>query len=342
MKKKAIWIILVIAVLGGILYFVLKKPKEDVEIEDEDQDQKIEEVQEKEESKSKEKVTDYKYTGDTDFSSFSIETQSVGELTEEEFSIQGVEQSKEDGFHRIVFTLKQKGGEEEDSVGPFVTASYLSNLGVLRLDFQKISADSTGIGYQQEKRIDKDGVLRIYHNISAQADQEIYDIGVVSSTPFKLTSEYVKDGVWEVLFEVKYPGELAIDMDLGSEEFSREDQAIEGVGLKEGASITAYTYGRPSGLLKLVWVVTATGNNPIPSVKALFNNDGDLVVVFEELQLDRVVGSISGSVALSSGITLTAERTGDFSTYVFSNVPSDAQYKLSASLSPNQVSLEIK
>jgi hypothetical protein len=214
-------------------------------------------------------------------------------------------------------------------------------MGIIRMDFQGISKDSTGIGYQAEKSIDKDGVLRIYHNVSAQSDQELYDIGVTKSTPFKLSSESLEDGEWKVILQVKYPGEKSVDINLGIEEYTSFDQEIAGVGVNENASITSYTYGRPSGLLKLVWSVSADGDNPIPSVKASYNLENELVVTFESLVLDRVA-SFSESMSLSSGITATPERTGETSVYTFTGLGEKREFRLSASLSPNQVILEIK
>lgn len=338
MKKKIIWIILVLLVLGVVVFFVLRNTKEKDESKGEDKETVIEQQEE-------EKDTKYEYTGDTDFSSYSTKTQAVGEDSESKYSILGVKDSEEDGYHKFVFSLKEsvKESEDLDDSGPFVTATYLSNLGVIRIDFQNISVDSTDIGYQQDRSIDKDGVLRIYHNVSGEEDQELYDIGVRTDAPFKLTSDFVeKDDIWEVILQVKYPGGLDMDVDLGSEEFSREDQGIKGAGVAEDATISAYSYGRPSGLLKLVWTVTAQGDNPIPAVSSLINGDGDLVVVFDGIVLDRVASTLTESVTLSSGISLKAERQENSSIYVFSNISSSAEYRLSASLGPNQVVLEIK
>lgn len=334
MNKKFVWFLLIILILGGIIFFVLRRPREEIG----DLDEEVVEQQKGEDM-------EYEYTGDTDFSSFSTDQQMVGEVSENTFSIRGVEDSRGDGYHRFAFELKQEELDEDlelGDIGPFVTATYLSNLGSIRMEFQNIETDSSGIGFQQERRVDRDGVLRIYRNISAEDNQEIYDIGVSRSTPFELTSVYLEDGIWEIILRVKYPGDLDIDIDLGSEDFSREDQSIDGVGLEENASIEAYTFGRPAGLLKLTWTVGSGSENPIPNVNAFFNEGGDLIVVFEELVTDRVVGSVSEDMVLPSGILLNAEREENSSIYVFSNIPDEGEYRLGASLSPNQVSLEIR
>lgn len=331
MNKKLIWWIIILLVIGGVGTYILFKQfskgdeQKDTEIEEQEEDREEDPVEEKDEG------------GTTfDFSNFSSETQTLGRKTEVTYSIESVTESSKDGYHEFTFLLKSSKEEE-----PFVTASYISLMGVVRLDFQGISKDSTGIGYQQEKSIEKNGVARIYHNVSSQADQELYDIGVTKSTVFQLLSKSLEDGKWNVILRVKYPGESSSKVDLGSESYSTMDQEIEGISSKENASITSYTYGNPSGMLKMVWSVSGEGDSPIPEVKASYNEANELVVTFTSLSIDRVA-NFSKSLTLSSSITADITRDGNKSTYVFKGLSSKRDYKLSASVSPNQVVLEIK
>ena len=331
MSKKIIWIILLLVLVGGGVYLLTKGPKEEAVVEEEE-----EVVQEGEEEEDEEQ--EYEYTGDTDFSDFSTDTQTLGELSEAQFSIVSLQDESKDGYHEFVFTLRS---EDDEEIEPYVIASYIPNMGVVRLDLQGISRDSTGIGYQQERSIGKSGITRIYHNVSAQADQELYDIGVLRSTPFLLSSQQNENDEWEITLKVKYPGESTVDIDLGLEEYTTMDQEIAGIGASENASIISYTYGRPSGLLKLVWSVGGDGESPIPSVSASYNLDNELVVVFESLSIDRVA-SFAKTMNLPSGISGKSEREGEKSTYTFGNLGGRREYRLSASLSPNQVVLEIR
>lgn len=334
MKKKRTLTFLLLIAVGVAIFLLVRKPKEDVEV-DENEDMQVEEVEDGEEEES-EPEAEYEYMGDTDFTKFSSDTQVLGEETEATFAIEELEDVSRDGFHQFTFTLTTEDEEE-----PFVTASYLSNMGVVRVDFQGISGDSTGIGYQQEREIGKEGVLKIYHNISADADQELYDIGVSRATIFYLTSEQIEEGKWYVILQVKYPGAADVDVDLGSEDFSKEDQGIVGVTAEEGATISAYTYSSGTGLLKLVWTVTSQVDNPIPSVSATYNEDDELVVTFSSLTTDRVA-AFGDSLTLPSSIIAEVERVGDSSVYTFTGLDEVREYKLSASLSPNQVILEIR
>ncbi len=336
MKKKGVITILLLLAIGGLIFFLVRKPKEDVEV-DENEDTQVEEVENggEEVVEEEEPKEEYEYTGDADFTEFSSNKQVLGEETDAKFAIDELEDLSRDGFHQFTFTLTTEDEEE-----PFVTASYLSSSGVVRVDFQGISGDSTGIGYQQERRVDKEGVLRIYHNISADADQELYDIGVSKPTIFHLTSEQIEEGKWYVILQVKYPGAADVDVDLGSEDFSKDDQSIVGVTAEDGATISAYTYSG-TGLLKLVWTVTSQVDNPIPSVSATYNEDNELVVTFESLTTDRVA-AFGDTLTLPSSIVAEVERVGDSSVYTFTGLKEVREYKLSASLSPNQVILEIR
>lgn len=337
MKNKKFITFLLLIAIGGLIFFLVRRPKEDVEVDD-DQDTQVEELEEGEgevTEEEEEPEEEYEYTGNTDFTEFSSETQVLGEETEATFAIEELEDLSRDGFHQFTFTLTTEDEEE-----PFVTASYSSNTGVVRVDFQGISGDSTGIGYQQERRIDEEGVLRIYHNISADADQELYDIGVSKATVFYLTSEQIEEGKWYVILQVKYPGAADVDVDLGSEEFSEDDQSIVGVTADDGATISAYSYSG-AGLLKLVWTVTSQVDNPIPSVSATYNEDDELVVTFDSLTTDRVA-AFGDTLTLPSSIIAEVERVGDSSVYTFTGLEEVSEYKLSASLSPNQVILEIR
>lgn len=329
MNKKFVWTLLLLIVIGVGIFFLTKKPKE--EVIEENEDEIVEETDEEEEVEE-----EPEYTGNTDFTSFSTDTQTLGEQSEATFSIESLEHSSKDGYHEFLFTLNTEDEEE-----PYVIASYLSNMSVIRLDFQGISKDSTGIGYQQEQAINKEGITKIYHNISAQSDQELYDIGVSKSTIFHLSAEEISEGEWSIILKIKYPGEITKDIDLGNEEFSTEDQEIEGIGATENASITSYTYGTTGGILKLVWSVSGDGDNPIPSVTASYNDEDELVVTFPSLSIDRV-SNISAGMTLPLGIIATPERSGEQSIYTFTGMEGKAEYRISASLSPNQVILEIK
>src|SRR5690606_1489590 len=99
----------------------------------------------------------------TDMSEFSTDRQSVGsESNTGEYTLLGVTDSSNVGFHRFTFEIS---GKNEATESPHIIADYRASLGAIRLDLNGMTTDNSGIGYQQAKDINKDGVIRLYHNV---------------------------------------------------------------------------------------------------------------------------------------------------------------------------------
>ncbi|HHX99236.1 TPA: hypothetical protein GX533_00935 [Candidatus Dojkabacteria bacterium] len=336
MKKSYIYILIILVVVGGLVAYIVTKNKNvdekpvDTTQEQEEERKLVKEVFEDDKKDSSKKKVVSKIESDTDFSSYSSSKQEVGELGDEEdlFVLESITDSKEDGYHSFLFTLS---GEKE----PHAVATYNATSGVVRVDFYNIEKDSSGIPYQGKRDINVNGITKLYRAVSGIEKRSIYEVGVEDETVFKLTaSEGDTDGKWKVVLNVKYPGERDVDVDLGSEEFSREDQEIKGGS--EG-SLLSYSYSAGGGVMKFVWGVSASGT-PIPSVKASLNDDGDLVVLFEDVKMDKVGGK-GKTFALPFKITASSDSAGS---YLFTGLTEKYEYRLSAGLSPNQVILEIK
>ena len=323
--KKIIFIIVILLLLGAGAYFIFKKPK----VEDtNDTDTTVEEEQDtetKEEEKEEVIIQD-----EEDFTGFSDDEQVIGVATEDLFNIESITDESKTGYHRFSFNLSTTGTDD-----PYVTAKYNSSTGVIRVELNSIDSDKSGIGYQKERAINKEGIVRLYHAVTSTADKEIYDIGLAKSTIFKLYKQS-GDGQLKVILDVKYPGEVTSTIDLGSTEFSTELQDISGIA---DATIKSYSYSSSGGILKFVWSVTAEGENPIPSVTGEYLDDNTLSIKFTSLTLDRVVKA-AGNLTLPTGITIDSSKEGSASIYNFI-VGSKKEYKLSATTSPNQVILEI-
>ena len=270
-----------------------------------------------------------------DFSDFSSQSQEIGSVSGDDYTISFFTEKPEDGFHRFVFEV------EGSNTLPHVAAEYRPEIGAIRLTFQEIQEDNSGLGYQQSYQIDEQGIVRIYHNISPDEGEEIYDIGVVQSTEFTLYGEEIEMGKWRVSLDVKYPGDADIDVDMGSDEFSIEDQSIIGAKASDGARITNYSYTVADGAFRFIWTVRGSQEKPIPEVRARYNDDGELVVVFPDLESDYI-GRDSNEVPLIGNVEKVVwKRTGSESIYRFF-VGNERDFRLSSVLSPNQVILEIK
>ena len=319
--KKILFILVILLLLGAGAYFIFKKPKvEDTNIPDttieEESDTEIEE---------EEVVTETE-----DFTGFSTKDQAIGVATEDLFTIESITDESKTGYHRFSFNLSTTGTDD-----PYVTAKYNSSTGVIRVELNSIETDKSGIGFQKERAINKEGVIRLYHAVTSVEDKVIYDIGLAKSTVFKLYKQS-GDGRLVVILDVKYPGEVTSEIDLGSTEFSTTSQDISGIA---NATVKSYSYSSSGGILKFAWSVTADGENPIPSVTAEYLDNETLSVKFTSLTLDRVVNA-AGSLSLPAGITIDSSKEGSASIYNFI-VGSKKVYKLSATTSPNQVILEI-
>ena len=319
--KKILFILVILLLLGAGAYFIFKKPKvEDTNIPDttieEESDTEIEE---------EEVVTETE-----DFTGFSTKDQTIGVATEDLFTIESITDESKTGYHRFSFNLSTTGTDD-----PYVTAKYNSSTGVIRVELNSIETDKSGIGFQKERAINKEGVIRLYHAVTSVEDKVIYDIGLAKSTVFKLYKQS-GDGRLVVILDVKYPGEVTSEIDLGSTEFSTTSQDISGIA---NATVKSYSYSSSGGILKFAWSVTADGENPIPSVTAEYLDNETLSIKFTSLTLDRVVNA-AGSLSLPAGITIDSSKEGSASIYNFI-VGSKKVYKLSATTSPNQVILEI-
>ncbi len=270
-----------------------------------------------------------------DFSKFSNEKQEIGEISDANYEITFFTERPMDGYHNFVFEVE--GGE----ILPRVSAQYRPESGAIRLIFQSIEENVIGPRYQQAYSINEKGVVRIYHNISPDEGVEVYDIGVVKSTEFYLYGKQLEDEKWEISLDVRYPGELDINVDTGIEEFTSEDQEIAGATSSDGARITNYSYTLDGNIFKFIWTVRGSEEKPIPKVRARYNKDEELVVTFPDLDSDTI-GRDGGEMALLGGLEKVVwGRTGSESIYRFV-VGEERDYRLKSVLNPHQIILEIE
>jgi len=340
MIKKIIWFLVLPLIIGVSIYFIFfnKKPvtnnqdtnKETNQTQTDDTDTTDEDEDTDTDNTSSNEGTTTPLTG------FSTESQTEGVASESKFTIEDVTNTARTGYHEFTFSLSSTGTDD-----PYVIATYRSDLGVIRIDLNQIEKDNSDIGYQKAVAINKEGISQLYHNVSSDQTEEIYDIGVSKSTAFKITTAKMSDG-WDIIVGVQYPGVVSTEnLDLGSKEFGKTAQAIMGVDATKGSTLASYTYGSTSGVFKFVWNVSSSDTNPIPSVSAAYNAEHHLVVTFGSVKTDKVYLAVDG-IDLPGVLAMQTERSGEKSIYTFYGLTEDVDYKLSAGLSPNQVIVEIK
>ena len=341
MIKKIVWFLILPLIVGASIYLIFFKQKPTTTDDTTTDDTQTSQESNTDTTNEEEEETNIS-TNDTEeeeetqtITGFSTESQTVGAASSSKYTIEEVSNTSHTDYHEFVFTLSSTGTDD-----PNVIAEYKSSLGVIRLDFNQIEKDSSGIGYQKEVSINKEGISRLYHNVSSDQTEELYDIGVTKKTAFKLISEKVGDN-WEITIYVQYPGESSSTVDTGSSDYSTQAQSITGVGAAKGAAISSYTYGISGGVLKFVWNVSSTDTNPIPNVNAAYDSENHLVVTFTSLKTDKVYLAVDG-ISLPGSLAMQTEKPGESTIYTISGFSSQAEYKLSASTSPNQVILEIQ
>ncbi len=336
--KKIVWFLILPLIVGVSIYLIFFKQKpattddtnsDDTQTSEEFDTDTTTEKEEDADTSTEENEETQTITG------FSTESQTIGAASSSKYTIEEVSNTSHTDYHEFVFTLSSTSTDE-----PNVIAEYKSSLGVIRLDFNQIEKDDSGIGYQKEVSINKEGISRLYHNVSSDQTEELYDIGVTKETVFKLMSEKVGDN-WEITIYVQYPGESTSTVDSGSTDFSTQAQSVTGVDASKGAAISSYTYGISGGVLKFVWNVSSTDTNPIPSVTAAYDSENHLVVTFTSLKTDKVYLAVDG-ISLPGSLAMQTEKPGESTIYTIGGFSAKAEYKLSASTGPNQVILEIE
>lgn len=280
--------------------------------------------------------TDTDTPSTTDFSDYKNSSQSVGSKNSNKYTLRSVTDTSEDGYHSFVFLTQGATSEVMDV--PYVVVSYNSSQSAIRVDFAGMTKDTTGIGYQKSRNINKEGVVKLYHNISSDSTEELYDIGVSKETVFKVTSNELADNSWEIKVDVKYPGaSTTSDEDFGSDTFSKDLQSLDGALSADNAKVLSYSFSNAGGVLTITYTVSGSSNRPVPSATAQMQSN-DLELVFTDVVTDAAYKALDGKKL--GGLNIETSRSGNKSTYLFKNV--SKEFKLYGSKSPNQVVLEIK
>ncbi len=346
-KKKSplLVILLTLLILGGLIFGVYKMVTANKPVEQDNANNVIDDLDEDadEEDVDEEVIVEDDTDEDTsedddtvDFSLYSETNQSVGQSSNEaRYTLKEILDSQESGYHKFTFVMEGKSGATDE---PNVTARYVSSLGSIRIDLNGTTTDSAGIPYQDSRKIDKDGISVLYHNVSSDQTEELYDIGVSASTPFYIYTTGVSTGLWNVVVEVKYSGKSDVTVDLGATAYSKTAQTISGGTKSDGAKVSSYTYSASGGILTVVWNVSGSTSKPIPNATAGYDGDGDLILRF--ISAADTIAKQPSALDMPGGITMIWEGDGDGSKYTFDGASKD--FKLSASTSPNQVILKIK
>jgi hypothetical protein len=320
--------IAIIAVLGYFFVNLVMNPSETDENEEDVVEEQEEETEESSEE-TDEEVSDY------DFSEFSEEDQTVGENPDGvEYTLKEISDEEMDGFHRFTFDL-----ESDLEEIPVVEASLVSSGGYIRLVIDSVTTDQSGIGYNSQRDIDTEGITRLYHDVTANESEEVYNIGIVQDTIFFL---YVEDE--KVILDVKYPGEAEVGEYDDPEDFGTDDIELGSTNTEGDSKIVGYSWGVENGAVKFIWETSSSSGNPTPPTAAVYDEDANTVTVtFSDLVSDSILASTGTfEMEMSRAVDqITGSIDGDDHVFFF-ELNTDIEYKIYRETSPNQVVIEIR
>lgn len=353
MKKDTVWLIvamvlLVGAIVGLVWIFGGFGGGGDAELPDVTQDEEItdsepeeEEIVEEENDGDPNVVQEEdEELGDAEVDSsvtYSTNSQSVGEDTEELFTLEDIEIVKGESVLEVEFVFSSDELSEESSL--LVSAVNKSSLGTMEILIRNVEADGTGMSFDDSKSINKDGLTRLTKVVSGELNTSKYNLGFVDAPEFYLYEPELEGDTLVVKLSIKYPGGEISSEDYGVTEFTSEDVSVESSTADNGVRISGYTYSVSGGVLRYVFKTSTNTGSPIPSFEGSIE-EGVLTVTFPSLNADVIYSASEGSVSLPGGVTLNITRSGSQSMYEFVGVGSE--YKLYGVTSPNQVIVEVK
>lgn len=272
---------------------------------------------------------------DTDFLQYSEEKQEVGSSTDTKYTLTSIEDSSKGDYHRFVFELE---GDESKTDEPPVIAQYKSSRSAIRVTLSDVESDEAAITYLSDRAIGKNGIVKLYHNVSNEENVSVYEIGVSQPTSFYLHLNST-GSTQQVVVDVRYPGSTSegSETTLGSATFSKSHQDLDGATASEGAKVTGFSYRSAGGVLSMYFVVSGSVSEPLPKAFAEYS-DGDLKLTFPDLKSYTVPGD---EHTLPGVGLVKVSKNGNKVVYTFTQVHNN-KFKLDGSLSPNEISFEVE
>lgn len=362
MKKDTVWlvvaILLLLGVVGGLVWIFggfggqddTAVPDSNQETSDtanqegtEDEDEVIIPTEEEEEetdgnpnTSDETEVED----GDAEVDSsvtYSNSAQSVGEETEELFTLSDIEINKGGEVLEIDFVLT--GNELTEDSTLVASVVNKSSLGTMEIVLSSIESDGTGMGFDESISVNKEGISKLTKVVSGVQNILKYNLGFADALDYYLYEPEVSGSNLIVKLSIKYPGGEISTENLGTTEFTSEDISVESNTADNGVRISGYTYSVSGGVLRYILKTTTNTGSPIPSFEGSLN-EGILTVTFPSLNADITYSATGGEVSLPSGVNLNISRSGNQSVYEFVGV--GTEYRIYGETSPNQVIIEVK
>jgi hypothetical protein len=351
MKKDTVWLIVAIVLLLGVVVGLVWifggfSGGSDTDVPDTTNSEEVTDVQKEAEVEEPEEKVDVVEEDDSNLGdvvvdssvTYSTNAQSVGEDTEEVFTLSEIGIVKGESVMEIEYVFTGDDITEDSSIP--VSATNKSSFGTMEIVVSNVSKDSTGMGFDDSKGVNMEGITRLTKVVSGATNTVKYNLGFIKTPQFHLYEPKVVGDILVVKFSIKYPGgEISTD-DFGTTEFTSEDVSVESSTADNGVRISGYTYSATGGVLRYVYKTSTNTGSPIPSFEGSIA-EGTLTVTFPSISTDVIYSaSEGGTVSLPGGVTLNITRSGNQSIYEFVGV--GTEYKLYGVTSPNQVIVEVK
>jgi hypothetical protein len=257
---------------------------------------------------------------------FTRQKQEIGKSSETPYVLMNLRDTEMPGFHRIVFEIE---GEEE----PNILASYDGQKDAISLVFKSLVRDDVQLGESENLEINRDCVLGVTRLESEEENENIYEVMLSGFQGFRLYAQEIDEDIWSVFLDIQY-------LDL--------EEVVTNTGLKtvgeavasDGARIVSYYYERDQNVFRFVWGTKSSKTKPIPKVQGRYNADGDIIVVFPDLESDYI--AINAHQIEMSGVVegISWNRTDGESMYKF-DLKEKRDFELKSDPDSAEVILEI-
>ncbi len=260
---------------------------------------------------------------------FTSAEQEIGESSEKPYSLTHVRDTEMPGFHRIVFEIE---GEEE----PNVVASYDDESTSIHLVFNSLMQDDAQLGDDGNLDINRDCVLGVMRLDSDEENVGMYRVRLSDFEAFRLYGQELDESSWSVFLDIQYLG-----LEEEEEEVIESDSKTIGDAVaSDGARIVSYYYEIDQNVFRFVWGSRTSESESVPEVKGRHNADGDIIIVFPDLESDYI--AIDAHEIELSGIIkgISWSRTDGESMYKF-DLQEKRDFELKSDVDSDEVILEI-
>ncbi len=278
-------------------------------------------------------------------SDFKKADQTLGEASEDQFTIQSFKTESYDKFFRLVYEVSSSG----DTAFPLVSATYNTGSNSIDLAFKGVINDNSGLEFEVPQKVEGSIVTSITRRATSEENVAKYTIGISEEAGFFLHSLTDPN---RVVVDIQEPavtptpsvtttvtptpstsGEKPAAPHL-TNEFSKDKQYIVTTLTTNTVSTPKYAFRDFGTYLKITYDLSGG----IPNVVGEINGN-DLIITMS----NRITNNKTSTVEINNGnvTTMDVVSSGNTTTYTIHLVKA-SDYRIYATESPAQFMIEIK